>query len=121
MDIRALDVVLNSDVELHILPVSVASAMTFKYDETIAAFDESSTLQNFLLERWYNHLDGGRKERIIWDLALIQAIIHPNLAEEVKIKTSKEHGDREVYYYKTINAAEMKAEFFATLNSYIKK
>lgn len=121
MDIRALDVVLQSDTEFHILPVSVASAMTFKYDETIAAFDESSTLQNFLLERWYNHLDTGRKKRTIWDLALIQWVIHPEMVEEVTIRTSKEHGDRAVFYCKSIDAEKMKEEFFKTLNDYLEQ
>ncbi len=121
MDIRALDIVLNSSVDVHIIPVNVAGAMTFSYEETVEAFDESSTLQNFLLERWYKHLDGGRKERTIWDLALIQAIIHPEYAEEVKITTSKDHGNREVYYYRSIDAEKMKAEFFKTLNDYLKQ
>lgn len=119
MDIRALDVVLNSAVEMHIIPVNVAGAMTFNYEETVNAFDESSTLQNFLLERWYNHLDTGRKQRTIWDLALIQAIIHPEYVEEVKITTSKDHGNREVFYYKSINVEKMKSEFFNTLNDYL--
>ena len=76
---------------------------------------------NILIERWYKHLDGGRKKRVIWDLSLIQAIIHPEWAEAVTITTSKDNGSKEVIFYKTINQQAMKAEFFQKLNAYFEQ
>jgi inosine-uridine nucleoside N-ribohydrolase len=120
MDIQAVDVILNSNVELHIIPNNVSSEMVFNWQETEEKFKGKHDLLDFLLQRWYNHLDGGRGERTIWDLALIQAIIHPQLAEEVKIKTSKEKGDREIWMYKSIDADKMREEFFEEVLEYVK-
>ncbi len=94
--------------------------MVFNWQETEEKFKGKHDLLDFLLQRWYNHLDGGRGERTIWDLALIQAIIHPQLAEEVKIKTSKEKGDREIWMYKSIDADKMREEFFEEVLEYVK-
>lgn len=118
MDVQAVDVILNSDVELHIIPSNVAAAMTFDYQETEDKFAGKHDLLDFLLQRWFNHLDGGRRERTIWDLALIEAVIDPELATEVKIRTSKEKGDREVYYYQEIDADRMRQDFFESVLEY---
>ncbi|MGK7396513.1 MAG: nucleoside hydrolase [Candidatus Cyclobacteriaceae bacterium M3_2C_046] len=119
MDIQAVDVILNSEVELHIIPNSVSSGMIFDWQETDERLRGKHDMLDFLRQRWYNHLDGGRRHRTIWDLALIQAIIFPEFTEEVKIRTSKERGDREVYMYKSIDADRMREEFFETTLKYV--
>lgn len=117
MDIQAVDVILNSDVELHIIPGNVSGKMTFDWDETVKQLKGKHELTDYLLQRWYNHMDAGVRKRTIWDLALIQAVIFPEMAEEVTIQTSKERGDRQIWMYKTIDDDKMREEFF---NSTIK-
>lgn len=119
MDIQAVEVILNSPVELHIIPNNVSSAMKLDWQETEARFKGKHDLLDFLLQRWYNHLNGGRRERTIWDLALIQAVFFPEMAEEVKITTSKEKGNREIWMYKRIDADKMREEFFQTVLDYV--
>lgn len=119
MDIQAVDIILNSEVELHIIPGNVSSQMTFNYQDTEEQFRGKHDLLDFLLDRWYQHLDGGRRERVIWDLALIQAIIFPEYAEQVKIKTSKEKGNREIWMYKAIDAENMRDEFYSFTIGYV--
>lgn len=119
MDIQAVDVVLNSDVELHVIPGNVAGDMVFHWNETKDMLNGKHELLDFILQRWYNHLDGGRRERTIWDLALIQAIIFPEYAKKVKVKTSKEKGDREIWMYKEIDAEAMEEEFYSTVLEYV--
>ena len=119
MDIQAVDVVLNSDVELHIIPNNVSSKMKMDWDETVKRIKGKHDMLDFLVQRWYDHLDGGRRERTIWDLALIQAVIHPELAEEVKVKTSKEKGNREIWFYKDIDDDKMREEFYETVVKYV--
>jgi inosine-uridine nucleoside N-ribohydrolase len=114
MDIQAVDVLMQSDVEWHIFPVSVANKMTFDWAETKSKLEGQHEVCDFLLHRWYNHLDGGRKSRTIWDLTIIDAVIFPEKVEEVKIKTSKENGSREIYYYKSFDADFFRNEFFET-------
>ena len=121
MDVQALEIVLMSQVELHVLPINVASKMQFEYEATKAALAPDHSLSRLLLDRWYEHLDGGRKNRVIWDLALIQAILHPTLTKSVSIKTSKENGSRVVHYFSDIDAEKMKAEYFDRINAFMKQ
>lgn len=118
MDQQALEVLLMSEAEMHVMPVSVAVQMQFGYEETVDKLPEKSNLSKLLLDRWYEHLDGGRKERIIWDLALIQAIIFPDWAEQEVITTSKDNGERQIHYFSSIAAEKMKEEFYQAMNKF---
>ena len=121
MDIRALDIVLNSEVECFIIPVNVAQEMTFSYEEMNARIGSLHPLGEFLVDRWYNHLDGSRKERVIWDLALIEAMIHPEWAKTVEITTSRHDGNKRITYYQSIDADNMREEFYEKLIEYLQK
>lgn len=112
MDPQALEEVLKSSAELHVIPVNIASKMTFNYEETEQKLSGKHGVLDFLVDRWYQHLDGSRYERTIWDLTIIEAIIHPEWVEEVKIMTTKENYSRPVYYYKDIDADKIRAAFF---------
>ncbi len=94
--------------------------MKFDWNETVGQLKGKHDLTDFLLQRWYNHIDPGVRERTIWDLSLVEAIIHPEFSEEVKIRTSKEKGDREIWMYKDIDADKMRHDFFKTTLDYAK-
>lgn len=119
MDQQAIEAVLLSDVDMHVMPINVAVEMKFEYEETVQHLPKESNLSKILLDRWFQHLDGGRKERVIWDLALIQAIIFPEWANKTTITTSKDHGERQIHYFSSIEAKKMKEEFFTALNNFI--
>ncbi len=121
MDVQALEILLMSKVEMHVIPVNVAAQMELDFAETKQAFKDKHQLGKVLLDRWFNHIDGGRQKRTIWDLALIQAMIYPEWAEEVMITTSKDNGNKTMFYYKSIDATKMKAEFFERLNAFFAK
>lgn len=118
MDQQALEVVLMSKAEMHVIPINVAVEMKFGYEETVKGLPSGSTLSKLLLERWFHHLDGGRKERVLWDLALVQAIIFPEWTQTKTITTSKDHGSRPIHYVSSIEAKKMKAEFFKAMNQF---
>jgi len=117
MDQYALSHLLFSEVEMHIIPVSVASKMTFDYEETRSKL-ENHFLGDFLLKIWDDHIDGGRAKRTIWDLSIINAFLHPEWMEEVEITTSKDNGNRKLYYYKDFDAKKMRVDFFEKITNY---
>jgi purine nucleosidase len=121
MDQRALDYLLNSKVEMHIIPVNVANSFDFSYDEVQKKLPTNTEVSKFLIDRWFHHIDGSRKNRILWDLALVEAFIHPELAEQVKVKTSIDSGNREIFYYKNIKSNAMKEDFFKSVTNYFSK
>ncbi len=121
MDTQALHYLLKSSVEMHIMPHSLALGMDFTYKEIEDQFRGIHPLGDFLVDRWYNHLDGLRKARWLWDLALIAAMVNPHWAEEVTIRTSKDYGNREIYFYNSIDASAMKQEFLTTMVDFMEK
>ncbi|WP_373493475.1 nucleoside hydrolase, partial [Aquiflexum sp.] len=121
MDMQALYVILNSPVELHIIPNNEASRMKMSWAETTDRFKGKHDLLDFILLRWFNHLDGGRDTRTIWDLALIEAIIHKDLSTKMQVRTSKEKGDRDVWMYTEINDEKMREDFYRTTLDYLEK
>jgi hypothetical protein len=58
---------------------------------------------------------------VLWDLALIEAIIHPELAQKVTVTLGKGKGDREVNMYRSIDADQMRSNFFEIVNNYFSK
>lgn len=118
MDQQALETILMSEMEMHVMPINVAVQMRFSYEETNAKLPQESGLTRLLLDRWYEHLDGGRTQRILWDLALIQAMIFPEWIEKTSITTSKDNGERLIHYYSAIEADKMKAEFFNAIKAF---
>ena len=119
MDLQALDLLLFSDVEMHIIPVSVASQMEFDYSEAVEKLTGVHPVTDFLLRRWDDHLDGGRQKRTIWDLALIAAIIHPEWAEWTTITTSRDNGSREIEYISDIDEDKIRADFYDHLITHL--
>ena len=61
------------------------------------------------------------KKRTIWDLALIQAIIHPEWATETLITTPWDNENKKIHYYQDIEEAKMKAEFFEKVNAFLEE
>ncbi len=120
MDQFALDYLLNSKVNMHIMPVSVALAMQVDFDKMNTKIG-NHFLGGFLMKRWEDHLDGSRRNRILWDLALITAFIKPSLATTKVVHTSKDSGNRSITFYDTIDADAIYADFYATLLAFEKE
>jgi purine nucleosidase len=121
MDIQAMFIMLKSKVEMHIIPVSTAKKLVFNFAETEKKLKNKHQLGDVLTDRWFNHQGGGKIDRIIWDLALIEAMIHPELATEISITTSKDMGNRKINFYNSIDAEKMKTEFFEVMQKFFEK
>lgn len=121
MDIQAINVVLNTEeLETHIMPANVAFDLNIGMARTRDAFKDKTPFLNFLYMRWVNHFGGGKHSRIMWDLALIECMIHPELGTETPIRTPPENTNREVYVYSSINAPAMETDFFNSMEDYFK-
>ncbi len=114
MDPFALDYLLDSKVELSIMPVSVAVAMEIEFDVMEAKIGKHF-LGKYLQKRWKDHLDSARRSRVLWDLALVTTFIHPEFAETEIITTSRDSGNRPITFYKSIDADAIYQDFYATL------
>ena len=91
MDVQAVEILLTSQVAMHIMPVNVVQQMKFSFSETQKKLEGKHPMADFLLQTWFNHHDGGRYERVLWDVALIAAISEPELAQQIAVKTFDNH------------------------------
>ncbi|MEM9141967.1 MAG: nucleoside hydrolase [Bacteroidota bacterium] len=117
MDPQALELLLSSNVEMHIIPVSEVNQMKSDFAETKQLLEGTHPLGDYLIDHWYGHNDGLRYERVLWDIALIEAMLHPEWVTEVKVDTFK---NKNVYLYKDIDEAKFVADCMATILDYLK-
>ncbi len=120
MDPFALDFLLDSEVEIKIMPVNVALDMEIEREEITNRIG-GNDLGRFLLNRWNQHLDGSRKSRVLWDLALVAVFVNPDFAQMEEIKTSRDSGNREILFYKSIDAKGIYEDFYNTLLAFSKE
>ena len=117
MDVQALEEVLNSEIALHILPVSEASVLQFTYDEVREQSPPDHPFTGFLLRLWEDHRDGGRLQRILWDIGIVELFLHPELAESVEVPLPRANGERLVTYYRNLDVNAIKADFWNALRT----
>jgi len=113
MDPQATELLLSTRVEMHIIPSNVSADMVFDYREAEERLKGLHPVCDFLLRRWEDHKDGGRYSRTLWDVALIEALVRPELATEVAI-TGFDNPD--IWMYKEIDASGMREDFYNMLS-----
>ena len=119
MDIHAIDVIMDTeDLETHIMPINVLSGLSFNIQETGEMFKGKHPLLDFLYLRWVNHIGGLKYSRIIWDLSIIECLIHPEFGTEILVDTPPENMRRKVFVYTSINADAMKKDSFGSVSEY---
>ncbi|MEO1529927.1 MAG: nucleoside hydrolase [Planctomycetota bacterium] len=111
-DLNAADYLLNcNDLELHIMPTSVARQLTFSRDATFENHRRLGALGAYLTEKWKARF-AGSKMWVMWDLALVQALLKPEQATSEEVTTPPENVGRKVWMYRTIDAPAMKADYW---------
>jgi inosine-uridine nucleoside N-ribohydrolase len=111
-DLNAFDYLLNLEgLDFTIMTTTTSFALKFDQEETYAALDESVRIEKILANRWriQNPLD---KTRVMWDLALVEAYLHPEWSKIAEVQTPPENLQRLVKVYIAIDAEKMKKEFW---------
>jgi inosine-uridine nucleoside N-ribohydrolase len=111
-DLHAIDVLLNTEnLEFHIMPSNISKQLIITRKDIDSRLNMKVGIDKMLKERWYefneDHVDW-----IMWDIAAVQALINPELANEILVKTPPENKQREVYMYNYINAEAMMEDFW---------
>jgi inosine-uridine nucleoside N-ribohydrolase len=114
-DIPALNEVLNrTDLELFVMPASVARALTFDYASTAERLAKHGRLGAFLLDRWKQHAPGS-STWIMWDLAAAEWLLKPGLVKWKRLRTPPENTQRDVDVAVSIDAEAMRADFWQSI------
>lgn len=114
-DLNAFDYLLNLEgLHFTIMTTTTAYALKFDREETLALLDDREAIEKILANRWRIH-NPNDKTRIMWDLALVMAYVHPEWATIKAISTPPENTERDVHVYTAIQDSEMKDEFWRLL------
>ncbi len=113
-DIHGLNVVFDAkELELHVMPANVARSLTFSYADTAARLAPKGRLGDFLLERWKKHAPGA-SSWIMWDLAAVEWLLHPEWVEAKAFPPPPENTRRDIRVATRIDAAKMREDFWAS-------
>ncbi len=114
-DLNAADFLLNQEgLELHVMPTTVASRLRFEKEDTFARQAKMGALGEYLTDRWIEHSPEST-QRVMWDLALVEAMLSPDLATEREVMAPPENTERKVWLYDSIDAAVMAERFWTTV------
>lgn len=114
-DLNAADFLLNqTDLELHIMSATTSKIFTFNQEESFKRQEKLGPLGEYLTEKW-NARFANFQTWVMWDLALVEAMIHPDLAVEVEVMTPPENTQRKVWMYKSIKIEEMQNDFWKSV------
>ncbi len=117
-DINGLDILLsNGDLEIFVIPGNVSRTLTFRRAETLEKLSEwEHPVSEILADRW-DEVSAG-ESWIMWDLALVEAVIHPEWATIEKMHVPPENGERLINVYTDIDEDNMRSEFWKLVEEY---
>lgn len=117
-DINGLDLILNNeDLEFYVIPGNVSRTLTFQRQETLERLQQwDHPTVDILAQRW-DEVSAG-DSWIMWDLALVEAIIHPEWATFETVSAPPENGGREIVMISDIDEDQMRNEFWRLMDEY---
>jgi inosine-uridine nucleoside N-ribohydrolase len=120
-DLNAANFLFNTDgLEIHLMPVNILYDYKYSQEKVLRELSPRGGIWDYLATRWLTHSPNA-KQWIMWDLALIQALANPALAEEGLYNTPPENQQRKIYVYTKIDIEAMKSDWWAMVEKAGKK
>ncbi|MGL4632247.1 MAG: nucleoside hydrolase [Leadbetterella sp.] len=114
VDLNAADYLLNqTGLDWHIIPVYTCLPYKYKIEE-LERFDENEPVERIMKKRWLQ-TNPDNKERILWDLALVQAYLNPELIHVMSTNTPPENHQHQVKIYTDIHLNEFYQDFWKSV------
>jgi purine nucleosidase len=114
-DLNAFDYLLNKEgFDFTIMPLDAAFPLQFQREDTYVRLDEKIEIDAILENRWREQ-NPQDTMRVMWDLALVEAYLKPNLAKIIVAKTPPENTQRKVKVYAKIDEKALTDDFWLVL------
>lgn len=112
-DLNAANYLLNQeDLELHIMPTSVAIKYTWPREDTFQRLTAAGEMGTYLRRKWLERFPES-EQWTMWDVALIHAFLAPEMATESVVITPPENVQRRLWMYSDLDFAAMQADYWA--------
>jgi len=120
-DLDAMDYLLNLEgLETHIMTGTTSEVYRFSRQEVWDNLATTGPEWDYLTDRWLEVCPNDN-DRIMWDLALIEAILYPDYVKTKQVFTPPENTRRKVTVYTAMDADKMKKEYFNAIKKFNKK
>ncbi|MEM9645211.1 MAG: nucleoside hydrolase [Planctomycetota bacterium] len=114
-DLNAADYLLNCvELDVHVMPANVARPLTFPRDKTFERHRQMGALGDHLTTKWKARFPEF-ENWVMWDLALVEAILHPEFATSKEVFTPPENVQRVVRLYDSINVQAMRDDYWSVV------
>ena len=114
-DLNAFDYVLDREgLDLTVMPLDAARPLAFQRENTYQRLDENNKIEQLLENRWREQ-NPQDETRIMWDLALVEAYLKPELAQIKTVKTPPENTKRKVHVYVHLDEKVLAEDFWTVL------
>ncbi len=122
-DTIAVDVLLDTEgLDFNVMTATTCQHLVFDKNEVDLYLTDKNDLANYMInrwetfDRWWTNEDPQKEQWIMWDLAIIEALIHPHLAVKETFTTPPENTKRYIEAYTSIEVEDMKADFWETMS-----
>jgi len=123
-DTLAVEVLLNTKgLEFEVMTATTCQHLVFEKDDVDQHLKGKGGVADYLVkrwetyERWWTKEDPQKEKWIMWDLAIIEALIHPDLAKKELFNTPPENTPRPIYAYTSIEVDSMIKDFWQNMES----
>ncbi|MBR9998186.1 MAG: nucleoside hydrolase [Cyclobacteriaceae bacterium] len=114
-DLNALNTAFNTDgLDLHVMPVNILYEFRFRQEEVLEKLAGKGGIWDYLAARWLSH-SPQNMEWIMWDLALIEALAHPEFTKQEEVLTPPENIQRKIHVYTSIDRDAMLKDWWETV------
>lgn len=116
-DLNAANFLLNTEgLDLHVMPTSLARAYTFEQEDTFQRLQAHGALGDYLQQAWLSRFPA-HSRWTMWDVALIEAMLHPNRVTEQLVTTPPENKQRQVWMYTQADMDALRSDFWRHMDA----
>jgi purine nucleosidase len=120
-DLDAMDLLLNTKgLDLHVMPATIGQDLIIDRSQSLSKFPLRDSLFDNMVESW-KALDLKNDSIAMGSLALIEAILHPEMSSQKQVITPPENVQRKIHVYTRIDADRMKKDLWKAIEDYGKK
>lgn len=124
-DTVAVNILLNTTgLDFNVMTATTCQHLVFDKEELLSKFP-SNDVQKYLInrwntyDRWWTNEDPEKAHWIMWDLAIIEAIINPQYSTTKLFSTPSKNEQRDITIHTSIQVDSMKEDFWNSVNAYL--
>ncbi|NJK95959.1 MAG: hypothetical protein HC905_14520 [Bacteroidales bacterium] len=111
-DLNAFETLLDTEnLELHIMPANICTQLLVSQKDIDTRLKSDKGVDGLFKERW-KEVNKDGIDWIMWDFAIVQAVLNPGWTKQVSSKTPPENTPRNIFLYTEIDSKAIMEDFW---------